>query len=146
VKKNQDTIKLAYHLSDEIATELAKVYITSSGDMYLEKMDAICAESQIKQAKEGKQRKKDKIMGIIDIFLSILEENNWGIFYKNKPIHSLDTNDGGTLYEVNAVDIDELSRVLSNKLEAIKEGNLNDWKTHTAPHSQQETISIQKKS
>ena len=115
--KEADTKKLALHLSSEIKTELEKVYITSSGDKYLKKMDALCAESQIQQAKESKQRRRNKVMDIVDILFKVLEENNWSIFYNNKPIRSLDTQDGGTLYEVNKVDLDEIERVILNKLE-----------------------------
>jgi hypothetical protein len=117
VTKEADTKKSPLHLSSGIKTELEKVYITSSGDKYLKKMDALCAESQIQQAKESKQRRRNKVMDIVDILFKVLEENNWSIFYNNKPIRSLDTQDGGTLYEVNKVDLDEIERVILNKLD-----------------------------
>ena len=115
--KKTDIKKLLHHY-EGIKTELEKVYITSSGDKYLKEMDAVCAESQIQQTKESRQKRRNKIMDIVDILFNILEENNWGIFYKNNPMRTLDTNDGGTLYEVNGVDLDEIERVLFNKLES----------------------------
>ena len=127
VKKGKDIKKYQHHYKDDIKTELETVYITTSGDKYLKKMDALCAESQIQQAKESKQRRGNKIMDIVNILFKILEENNWGIFYGNNPVRSLDTQDGGTLYEVNKVDLDEVERVLLNKLDS--EGT---WK-HTQP-------------
>ena len=142
--KNLDTKKLLRHHYSGIKTELETVFITSSGNRYLEEMDAICAESQIQQAKESQQIRRDKIMGTIELVLKVLEEENWGFYYKNEPMHSLITQDGGTLYEVNTVDLDEVERVLFNKLDTIKEGQRNDCKEHTKPHSQQENDSQQK--
>ena len=141
--KNQDTVKLPHHYS-EIKKELETIYITSSGDKYIKEMDAICAEAQIQQAKESQQRRREKIMGIVELVFKILEEENWGFYYKNEPMHSLNTQDGGTLYEVNTVDLDEVERVLLNKLKTIKEEQGQDCKEHTAHHSHQESSSSQK--
>ena len=126
--KKKDTKKSLYRLYNEIKTELEKVYITSSGTKYLKKVDALCAEAQIQQEKELKQKRRDKIMDIVNILLKVLEENNWGVFYKNKPIHSLTTQEGGTLYEVNKVGLDEIERVILNKLDT--EGT---WKQKEPP-------------
>ena len=117
VTKKKDTKKSLFHHYNGIKTELEKVYITSSGTKYLKKMDAFCAESQIQQAKESQQRRRNKIMDTVNMLLNVLEENNWGIFYKNKPVHSLTTQDGNTLYEVNKVGLDEIERVIYNKLD-----------------------------
>ena len=126
--KKKDTKKSLYHLYNEIKTELEKVYITSSGTKYLKKVDALCAEAQIQQSKESKQKRGNKIMDIVNILFKVLEENNWGVFYKNKPIHSLTTQEGGTLYEVNKVGLDEIERVILNKLDT--EGT---WKQKEPP-------------
>ena len=107
-------------------------------------MDAICAEAQIQQAKESKTRRKEKLMGKIETILKVLLEENWGVYYKNNPIRSLATQEGGTLYEINTVDIDEVERVLFKKLNTIKEGQEDNCTEHTAPHSQQEEDSSQK--
>ena len=136
--KSQDIVKLVRHHYSGIKTELETVYITSSGDKYFKEMDAICAEAQIQQAKESQQRRREKIMGIIDLILKVMEEENWGLYYKNEPMHSLNTNDGGMLYKVNDVDLDEIERVLLNKLESTIEKKENDCKEHTAHHLQQE--------
>ena len=77
-------------------------------------------------------------MGITEIVLDILKEENWGFYYKNEPMHSLNTQDNRKLYEVNTVDLDEIERVLLNKLEATKEGQIDDCKEHTVHHSQPE--------
>ena len=142
--KNQDITKLVRHHYSAIRTELETIYITSSGDRYLKEMDAICAEAQIQQAKESKERRKEKLMGKIEAILKVLMEENWGVYYKNNPIRSLATQEGGTLYEINTVDIDEVERVLFKKLNTIKEGQEDNCTEHTAPHLQQEDDSSQK--
>ena len=142
--KNQDIVKSVRHHYNTIRTELETIYITSSGNKYIKEMDAICAEAQIQQAKESQQRRKEKLMGKIEEILEVLMEENWGIYYKNNPIRSLITQEGGTLYEINTVDLEEVERVLLKKLNTIKEGQEDNCTEHTAPHSQQEDDSNQK--
>ena len=101
-------------------------------------MDAICAEAQIQQAKESQQRRKEKLMGKLEAILEVLMEENWGIYYKNSPMRSLITQEGGTLYEINTVDLEEVERVLFKKLNTTKEGQEYNCTEHTAPHSQHE--------
>ena len=136
--KKQDTAKLVRHHYNTIRTELETIYITSSGNKYLKEMDAICAEAQIQQAKESQQRRKEKLMGKLEAILEVLMEENWGIYYKNSPMRSLITQEGGTLYEINTVDLEEVERVLLKKLNTIKEGQEDNCTEHTAPHSQHE--------
>ena len=109
-------------------------------------MDAICAEAQIQQAKESQQRRKEKLMGTIEAILEVLMEENWGIYFKNNPMRSLSTQEGGTLYEINTVDLEEVERVLLKKLNTINEGQEDNCTEHTAHHSQQEDDSNQKTS
>ena len=142
--KKKDTKKSLLHLYSGIKTELETVYITSSGDKYLKEMDAICAEAQIQQAKESKTRRKEKLMGKIETILKVLLEENWGIYYKNNPMRSLTTQEGGTLYEINTVDLDEVERVFLNKLNTINEGQEDNCTEHTEHHSQQKDDSNQK--
>ena len=142
--KNQDTARLVRHLYSGIRKELETIYITSSGNKYLKEMDAICAEAQIQKAKESQQRRKEKLMGTIEAILEVLMEENWGIYFKNNPMRSLATQEGGTLYEINAVDLEEVERVLFKKLNTIKEGQEDNCTEHTAHHSQQEDDSSQK--
>ena len=142
--KNQDIAKSLRHHYNTIRTELETIYITSSGNKYIKEMDAICAEAQIQQAKESQQRRKENLMGKTEAMLKILMDENWGIYYKNNPMRSLITQEGGTLYEINTVDLEEVERVFFNKLNTTKEGQEDNCTEHTAPHSQQEDDSSQK--
>ena len=79
-------------------------------------MDALCAESQIQVCVERKLKQKQRIMDIIELVMRVLKNENWGIFYKNQPMRNLETQDGGTLYEVNQVDECEIETILHNTL------------------------------
>lgn len=137
-----DTKKLRL-LYNGVKSELETIYITSAGDKFIKEMDALCAESQIQQAKESKEKRRQNIMGIMELLLKSLEGENWGIYYKNEPIRSLNTQDGNMLYEINTVSLDEIERVLLKKLKESLEQKGESWKTHTIHHSQQDKDSKQ---
>ena len=79
-------------------------------------MDALCAESQIQMCVERKLKQKQRIMDIVELIMQVLKSENWGMFYKNQPIRNLETQDGGTLYEVNQVDECEIETVIHQTL------------------------------
>ena len=95
-------------------------------------MDARCAETQILLCRQSKQKQKQKIMDIIELIMKVLKNENWGVYYKNQPIRSLETQEGGTLYEVNQVDECEIEKVIteastwdSNETNPISNQNKN---------------------
>ena len=75
-------------------------------------MDALCAESQIQVCIERKLKQKQRIMDITELIMQVLKSENWGMFYKNQPMRNLETQDGGTLYEVNQVDECEIETII----------------------------------
>ena len=75
-------------------------------------MDALCAESQIQVCIERKLKQRQRIMDIVELIMQVLKNENWGVFYKNQPMRVLETQDGGTLYEVNQVDECEIETVI----------------------------------
>tara|TARA_Y100000310_G_scaffold250294_1_gene256494 strand:+ start:260 stop:709 length:450 start_codon:yes stop_codon:yes gene_type:complete len=127
------------HFKDAIKTELETVYITSSGNKYLKEMDALCAESQIWQARESKEKRRKKIMNMVDILLQVLKENNWGVFYKSEPMQTLTLQDDSPLLKINEVDGDSVEDAILNVIERIKTKDLKDWaqkeKEDTTPQS-----------
>ena len=79
-------------------------------------MDALCAESQIQACIERNLKQKQRIMDIVELIMQVLKSENWGMFYKNQPMRNLETQDGGTLYEVNQVGECEIETVIHNTL------------------------------
>lgn len=126
--KNKVGIKKSqHHFKDEIQKELDTVYITTSGDRFLKEMDALCAQSQIQQAKESKEKRRKKIMNMVDILISVLKENNWGVFYKSEPMQTLSLQDDAPLLKINEVDGDSIENAVLSAIEQIKLKDLKDW-------------------
>ena len=100
----------------KIKKELDTVYIDSSGKRHLKYTDARCAEAQIIMCKERKLQQKQRIMDTTELIMKVLKNENWGVFYKNQPINSLETQKGETLYEINQVDDCEIEKVITEAL------------------------------
>ena len=101
-----------------VKSELDFVYITSAGTRYLNRLDALCAEGSIQQAREFKQKKQERIMDYIEVMLKVFSDKNWGVYYRSEPMHALSMQEGAALYKINEVNFDEVEREIER---AIKE-------------------------
>ena len=99
-----------------VKSELDFVYITSAGTRYLNRLDALCAEGSIQQAKEFKQKKQERIMDYIEVMLKVFSDKNWGVYYRSEPMHTLSMQEGAALYKINEVDIDEVEREIERAM------------------------------
>jgi len=127
VKKEIGIKKYQPHFRDEIKAELDTVYITTSGNRYLKKMDALCAQAQIQQAKESREKRRKIIMSMVDILLHVLKENNWGVFYKSEPMQTLTLQDDAPLLRINEVDGESIEDAVLSVIEGLKTKELRDW-------------------
>ena len=100
-----------------VKSELDFVYITSAGTRYLNRLDALCAEGSIQQAREIKQQKQERTMDYTEIILKAFSDKNWGVYYKSEPMHTLNMQDAAALYKINEVDEDEVERVIKGAIE-----------------------------
>ena len=100
-----------------VKSELDFVYITSAGTRYLKRMDALCAEASIQQAREFKQQKQERTMDYIEVMLKVFSDMNWGVYYKNEPMHTLNMQEGAALYKINEVDEGEVERAIERAIE-----------------------------
>ena len=114
---------------DEIKTELDTVYITTSGDRFLKKMDALCAQAQIQKAKESREKRRKIIMSMVDILMNVLKENNWGVFYKSEPMQTLSLQDGAPLLKINEVDNESIESAVLSIIQSLTMRDLKDWTT-----------------
>ena len=132
-------------LYEYIKKELETVYITSSGSKYLKEMDALCAEAQIQQARQSKQRRKDRMTKLVDILFDVLKQNNWGVFYKSEPMQSLTLQDGAPLLKINEVDSDVVEQAINDVVMNLNNEHLENWdkQKHTPPPSTPEEYSSQ---
>ena len=127
--KKADTKKSLLHLYSEIKVELDTVYITSAGGRYLEEMDAISAETQIRKTKKAKEKRRKRMTDMVDILMNILKENNWGIFYKSKPMQTLSLQDDTPLLRINEVDNESIEDAVLNFIKQLKLKDLKNWAT-----------------
>lgn len=129
----------------KVRQELETVYITSSGSKYLKKMDALCAESQIQQARESREKRRKIIMDMVDILIKVLRENNWGVFYKSEPMQTLTLQDDAPLLRINEVDDESVETAVLSVIEKLQTKDLTNWTKQetedTIPHSPTDLIS-----
>ena len=132
-------------LYEFIKKELDTVYITSSGSKYLKEMDALCAEAQIQQARQSKQKREDRMTKLVDILFDVLKENNWGVFYKTEPMQALNLQDGAPLLRINEVDEDVVEQAINDVVMNLDNEHLENWdkQKHTPPPSTPEDDSSQ---
>ena len=104
-------------MKPKVKSELDFVYITSAGTRYLNRLDALCAEGSIQQAREFKQTKQERIMDYIEVMLKVFSDKNWGVYYRSEPMHTLSMQEGAALYKINEVDEDEVERVIKGAIE-----------------------------
>ena len=124
-----DTEKSHNPYEIKVRAELETIYITSSGTKYLRKMDALCAESQIQRSKEAKEKRRQRIMSMVDILMRVLKENNWGVFYKSEPLQTLTLQDASPLLKINEVDNESIEDAVLDVIKRLKTKELKDWAT-----------------
>ena len=120
-------------LEERVKRELDVVYITSAGTRHLKKKEAIVQESQIQISRQARRRVKKNIMDIIDIILNTLKDNNWGIYYKSKPLQTLQIQDGSPLLKVNEVD----EELIENAVEEEITTKRDEWTKSSQINSSQ---------
>ena len=121
-------------MKPKVKNELGTIYITSSGSRYLNKMDALCAETQIQMIRESKERIEGERMDIVELIQNVLADSNWGIYYRSNPMSTHPMQDGGTLYKINEVDEEEIERVIIKRL--------TECQTHSQTDSNQNKNSM----
>ena len=59
---------------------------------------------------------------IKEIVRQILIKNNWGIYFKGKPLVEMPVNGEASIYKLNEVRVSELEGAISEELNSIIEG------------------------
>ena len=104
-------------MKPKVKSELDFVYITSADTRYLNRLDALCAEVSIQNAREIKYKKQERTMDYTEIILKAFSDMKWGVYYQSEPMHTLSMQDGAALYKINEVDEDEVERVIKGAIE-----------------------------
>ena len=112
-------------------TELRIVFLAQDGEAFLTQEEAILHENKTKKTKE------EEDMTVIELVQKILEDNNWGVYYKSKPLQNLQVQDGVPLLRVNEVDISTISQEIAKTINELEERICKTQK-HSQKDSQQE--------
>tara|TARA_R100001594_G_scaffold55635_2_gene89260 strand:+ start:33 stop:383 length:351 start_codon:yes stop_codon:yes gene_type:complete len=114
-----------------VKTELRIVFLARDGKAFLTKAEALSHEN------ENKETSHRRNMTIADLIQKMLEDNNWGVYYKAKPLQNLQVQDGVPLLRVNDVDLSTVTQEVNTTLNKLEEG-LCKKLNHSQADSQQE--------
>ena len=68
-----------------------------------------------------------EVADMVDILMEVLKENNWGVFYKSKPMQTLSLQDDAPLLKINEVDRESISDAVLDVIKQLKLKDLKDW-------------------
>ena len=106
------------------------IFLANDGTPFLTKEEVRMHENK------SQENKQEVDMTIVDLIQKVIEDNNWGIYYKAKPLQNLQVQDGVPLLRVNDVDLATVSDELSKALNKMEE-NLCKTQEHSQKDSQQ---------
>ena len=91
--------------------ELEVIWLTSDDKKFIDKELALIHEDELTR-KINKEVKKD--MELYNKIIKLLNDNDWGLYFKGDPFVSLPVQQGENVFKVNTVTLEELSRVLES--------------------------------
>ena len=103
-------------LKSFVKTELKQIYLASDDKIFLTEYEALIHESDLEDKRKKERRWNEMILNITELVCKVLEDKNWGLFFKNEPMQALPIQDSGTLYKVNEVKIEELVSCLEKEI------------------------------
>jgi len=98
-----------------VKNELRIIFLADDGTPFLTEEEARRHENK------SHENKQEVDMTIVDLIKKVIEDNNWGIYYKAKPLQNLQVQDGVPLLRVNDVDLDTVSNELGKALNKMEE-------------------------
>ena len=115
-----------------IKTELEIVFLANDYKKFLTEDEAIKHQFELETINTKERNKTLEVQKIADVICSILDSENWGIFFKNRPVQSLPVQDSNTtLYKVNEVNREHLR----DKIEKALSERQNTWQNQTEEQS-----------
>ena len=102
-------------------TELRIVFLAKNGRPFITESDVIAYEQNKSKNSRGKR------MTIISLIQKLLEDKNWGVYYKSKPLQNLQVQDGVPLLRVNDVSIETICQEADKILNELEERD-DKWK------------------
>ena len=129
MKKKSLFNTLRTKLQKQLKTELRAVFLTSDKKTFLNQNQALAHEEVLDKQKEEDRRREMMKEKIAEIVCQIIEEKQWGLFFKNEPIQALPIQDDTKLYKINEVKRDELIDAITGEIEE----RVAEWQDQQIP-------------
>ena len=129
MKKKSLFNTLRTKLQKQLKTELRAVFLTSDKKTFLNQNQALAHEEVLDKQKEEDRRREMMKEKIAEIVCQIIEEKQWGLFFKNEPIQALPIQDDTKLYKINEVKRDELVDAITGEIEE----RVAEWQDQQIP-------------
>ena len=113
-----------------LKTELEHVYVTSDNKKFLDREIALIHELEIVENKDNKIKEDEMDININNLFLKLLANNDWGLYFKKEPLQSLPVQDGHKMYKINEVGIDSLHEAVMKEIE--NERQSDKWENNNS--------------
>ena len=113
-----------------LKTELEHVYVTSDNKKFLDREIALIHELEIVENKDNKIKEDEMDININNLFLKLLANNDWGLYFKKEPLQSLPVQDGHKMYKINEVSIDSLHEAVMKEIE--NERQSDKWENNNS--------------
>ena len=78
-------------------------------------------------------------MNTLDLIIRLLSVNNWGMYYKNKPIEQLTVQNDSPLFKVNEVNLESVEKAIID----ITGNEDDDWKKTTLSNQDSQNTDMQ---
>ena len=121
-----------------LKTELEHVYVTSDNKKFLDREIALIHELEIVENKDNKIKEDEMDININNLFLKLLANNDWGLYFKKEPLQSLPVQDGHKMYKINEVGIDSLHEAVMKEIE--NERQSDKWENNNSSHNLEHSL------
>jgi hypothetical protein len=101
-----------------LKTEIQRVYLTTDDKMFLDVEDALQHEESLEKKRAIIKKKEETVNKINELFLKVLNNNNWGLYFKGEPMQSIPMSDGGKVYKVNEVKVEQVYEEIQKEIES----------------------------
>lgn len=86
--------------------------------MFLDVEDALQHEESLEKKRAIIKKKEETVNKINELFLKVLNNNNWGLYFKGEPMQSIPMSDGGKVYKVNEVKVEQVYEEIQKEIES----------------------------
>ena len=117
MKKNLEN-SLRRKLLSLLKTEIQRVYLTTDDKIFLDVEDALQHEESLEKKRAIIKKKEETVNKINELFLKVLSNNNWGLYFKGEPMQSIPMSDGGKVYKVNEVKVEQVYEEIQKEIES----------------------------